>query len=93
MAEDLIRGKSIAAVASDIAEGYIFLNPLVLKNFATNVYKELYYQMRKLQTEIRNEKFPSHDQKSIRQRNLRLQRLHQAIVVIQNTARVKKLPL
>lgn len=93
MAEDLIRGKSIAAVASDIAEGFIFLNPLILKNFPTDIYKELYYQMRKLQTEIRNEKFPTHDQKAIRHRNLRLQRLHQAIVVLQNAARVKKLPL
>ena len=93
MPEDLVRGKSIAAVASDIAEGFIFLNPLILKNFANDVYKDLYYQLRKLQTEVRTEKFPTHDHNGIRNRNLRLQRLHQAIVVLQNAARVKKLPL
>ena len=93
MPEDLVRGKSIAAVASDIAEGFIFLNPLILKNFPNDVYKDLYYQMRKLQTAVRNEKFPTHDQSAIRSRNLRLQRLHQAIVVLQNAARIKKLPL
>lgn len=93
MAEDLLRGKSIAAVASDIAEGFIFLNPLILKTFPDETYKDLYYQLRKLQTAVRNEKFPSHDQGEIRRRNLRLQRLHQAIIVLQNAARVKKLPL
>ena len=93
MAEDLVRGKSIAAVAADIAEGFIFLNPLILKNFPNDVYKELYHQLRKLQTATRNEKFPTHDQAAIRSRNLRLQRLHQAVVVLQNAARVKKLPL
>lgn len=93
MAEDLVRGKSIAAVAADIAEGFIFLNPLILKNFSNEVYKELYHQLRKLQTVVRNEKFPFHDQEAIRRRNLRLQRLHQAIVVLQNAARVRKVAL
>ena len=93
MPEDLVRGKSIAAVAADIVDGFIFLNPLILKNFPADAYKELYYQMKKLQTAVRNEKFPTHDQAAIRSRNLRLQRLHQAIVVLQNAARMKKLAL
>ena len=93
MPEDLLRGKSIAAVAADIAYGYLFLNPLILKSFPNDAYKDLYHQMRKLQTQFRNEKFPSHDQSAIRDRNLRLQRLHHALIVLQNAARVKKLPL
>lgn len=93
MAEDLLRGKSLAAVAADIADGFIYLNPLILKNFPNDAYKDLYYQLKKLQTGVRNEKFPAHDQGEIRKRNLRLQRLHQALVVLQNAARMKKLPL
>lgn len=90
---DIVRGKSLAAVTADIADGFIYLNPLILKDFPDSIYKELYHHLRKLQTEIRNEKFPSHDQPAIRQRNMRLQRLHQAMVVLQNAARVKKIPL
>ncbi len=93
MSKNIVRGKSLAAVASDIADGFIYLNPLTLKDFPTDIYKELHNQMRKLQTEIRIEKFPFHDQASIRKRNMRLQRLHQAIVVLQNSARVKKVIL
>ena len=93
MPENIVRGKSLAAVASNIADGFIYLNPLVLKDFPTDIYKELHNQMRKLQTQIRTEVFPSHDQAAIRNRNLRLQRLHQAIVVLQNSARVKKVIL
>ena len=93
MPENIVSGKSLAAVASGIADGFIYLNPIVLKGFPTDIYKDLYNQMRKLQTEIRIEKFPSHDQAAIRNRNLRLQRLHQALVVLQNSARIKKIVL
>jgi hypothetical protein len=93
MPDNLIRGKSLAAVAADLADGFIYLNPLVLKDFANESCKDLFYQLKKLQTEIRTEKFPSHDPNGIRKRNLRLQRLHQAIVVLQNNARVKRIPL
>lgn len=93
MPEDQLRGKSIAAVAADIADGFIYLSPLILKDFSTDIYKELHNHIRKLQTAIRNEKFPSHDQAAIRNRNMRLQRLHQAVVVLQNSARLKRILL
>ena len=93
MSGNIVRGKSLAAVASDIADGYIYLNPLILKDFPADIYKELHNQMLKLQTGIRIDKFPSHDQTAIRNRNMRLQRLHQAIVVLQNSARVRKVML
>ncbi len=93
MQDNIVRGKSLAAVASDIAEGYLYLNPLILKDFPAETYKDLFTQMRKLQTNIRAEKFPLHDQTAMRNRNMRLQRLHQAIVVLQNSARIKKIML
>ncbi len=93
MPENIVRGKSLAAVASDIADGFLYLSPLILKDFPTDTYRELHNQMRKLQTKIRTEIFPSNDPTAIRNRNMRLQRLHQAIVVLQNSARVKKVIL
>ncbi len=93
MSDKIVRGKSLAAVAADIADGYLFLNPLILKDFPAETYKDLFHNMRKLQSVIRAEKFPFHDQTAIRSRNMRLQRLHQAIVVLQNSARMKKIVL
>lgn len=93
MPEELLRGKAVTAVARDIADGYMVLNPLVMKNFATETYRALFAQLRKVQMEVRTEKFPSHDVDLIRRRNLRLQRLYQAITVLQNMAKQKKILL
>lgn len=91
MPEDRVRGKNLAAVASDIADGFMYLSPLILKDFSSDVYKDLYNQLRKLQTAVRMEKFPFHNQTEIRNRNMKLQRLHQAVIVLQNYARMKRI--
>lgn len=93
MAEGSIRGKSVAAVAKDIADGYFFLNPLVLKKFDPETFKSLHFQIRKIQVDIRGEKFPQHDTLKIRQRNMRLQRIHSALIVLEHTARERKVML
>jgi hypothetical protein len=91
--ESPVKGKSLAAFARDIAEGYAALNPLVLKKFDRESYKGLHQQIRKVQTETRGEKFPLHDVLGIRKRNLKLQRLHNAIIVLEHSAREKRIPL
>lgn len=93
MAESQIRGKSILAVAKDIAEGFFSINPLVLKKFGSQEYQTLHHQLKKLQNEVRAEKFPLHDVLAIRSRNNRLQRLHSALIVLEHTAREKKILL
>jgi hypothetical protein len=93
MGQDMIRGKSLTAVARDIADGYSVLNPLTMKNFSTESYRDLYQQLRKVQKEVRMEKFPFHEMDLIRKRNMRLQRLHQALNVLQNAARLKRIIL
>lgn len=93
MTEGAIRGKSAAAVAKDIAEGYFFVNPLVLKKFDSDTLRDLHFQIRKIQVEIRGEKFPQHDTLKIRQRNMRLQRIHNALIVLQHTAKERKILL
>jgi hypothetical protein len=86
-----IRGKSLKAVAYDISEGYITVNPIFLKSLDDEALKGLYNEAIKAQSEIRAEKFPHNDTQSIRWRNMRLQRLHQAFIIIKNFARERKI--
>jgi len=91
LGEAQIRGKSLIAIAKDIADGYVSLNPLVLKKFEPEAFQGLHQQIQKLQTATRAEKFPSEDIQGIRKRNLRLQRLYTALFVLENSARERRI--
>jgi len=93
MAETQLRGKSVMAVARDVAEGFFTINPMVLKKFSPEGYKALHEQLRKLQTELRSQGFPQHDTVGIRNRNARLQRLHGAIIILEHSAKNQKIML
>ena len=93
MAGNQIKGKAILAVANDISEGFQYLNPLVLKKYELETYKALYHQLKKKQREIRSEAFPSHDIIKIRKRNIRLQRIHTAVMILEHTAKMKRMSL
>lgn len=93
MGDTRLRGKSVAAVAKEIADGFAFLNPILLKSFEAEDYKTLHFQLRKVQTEVRAEKFPFHDTAGLRRRNQQLQRLHGAIIILEHAAREKRFPL
>ncbi len=82
--------KNLKAIASDIAEGYITVNPLYLKPFNEVSLKSLYSIVLKVQAVIRAEPFPYREIDLIRKRSLKLQRLYTALIVIKNTAREKK---
>ncbi|HTR44934.1 MAG TPA: hypothetical protein VMH06_04410 [Thermodesulfovibrionales bacterium] len=86
-----IRGKSIRAIARDISEGYVTVNPLFLKPFDAEVLKELYHEVMQTQGEIRADKFPYNDAQAIRWRNSRLQRLYSAAMIIRNFARDRRI--
>lgn len=88
-----IRGKSLKIIAQDISDGYTVVNPLFLKPFDPETLKELYQLVIKTQAEIRGEKFPFGDIQAIRWRNLRLQRLHTAAMIIKTFARDKRILL
>jgi hypothetical protein len=88
-----VRGKSLKTIAQDVSEGYTTVNPLFLKPFDQETLKELYHMLMKTQAEIRGEKFPYSDVQAIRWRNLRLQRLHLAAVIIKSFARDKRIVL
>lgn len=88
-----IRGKSLKAIAFDISEGYLTVNPIFLKPLDDESLKGLYNEIMKAQSEVRAEKFPHSDPQLIRVRNIRLQRLYQALIVIKNFARERKIIL
>jgi len=93
MAESGFKGKSMKAVAFDVAEGYISVNPLFLKKFDKGMIKELFENLSKALTITRNEKVTIGDQAALRTRNMKLQRLHNAIIILRNIAREKRIPL
>jgi hypothetical protein len=93
MAESLFRGKSMRVVAVDVAEGLISVNPLFLKKFDKDMLKELFEHLNKALTVTRTEKIDLTNQASVRMRNMRLQRLHNSMIIIRNLAREKRIPL
>ena len=88
-----VRGKSLTALIRDVAEGYVAVNPIFLKSFDQETLKTFYKELSKVQIEIRSEKFPTHDTAAIRTRNLKLQRLYSASIVVHNFARERRIPL
>jgi len=81
------------ALAQDIAEGYLSINPIILKPMDADSLKALYEAVNRYQIEIRAEKFPFGDPQAIRMRNLKLQRLFGAVMVIRNFAKSKRIIL
>jgi hypothetical protein len=55
--------------------------------------KDLYENLNKALTTTRNEKLVITDQAAVRTRNLKLQRLHNAMIILRNSAREKRIPL
>ncbi len=93
MAESGFKGKSMKAVAFDVAEGYISVNPLFLKKFDKDMIKDLFENLNKALTATRNEKVELNDHTALRTRNMKLQRLHNAMIILRNIAREKRIPL
>ncbi|MCE5312110.1 MAG: hypothetical protein LLF86_03050 [Nitrospiraceae bacterium] len=84
--------RSLEAVASDVAEGFVTVNPLFLKRMDKDSIRSLFEALKKKQNEIRAEPFPFNDTISIRKRNMRLQRLFNSVMIIKNFAREKPSP-
>ncbi len=85
--------RNFKAIVADVTEGFVSINPIFLKPFNEGALKSLHAAIEKKQIEIRIEVFPYHDVELIRKRNLKLQRLYTALIVIKNFAREKKISL
>jgi len=88
-----VRGKSLKAIIRDVADGYVVVNPLYLKPFDHETLRDFYKEISKIQNEVRAEKFPTSDINAIRSRNLKLQRLYAALMIIRNYARERRISL
>jgi hypothetical protein len=88
-----VRGKSLKALTQDIAEGYVTVNPIFLKLFEPERLIEMYREIAKTQNDIRGERFPTNDLLLIRNRNLKIQRLHSASMIIRNFAKERRILL
>ncbi|MGC2424275.1 MAG: hypothetical protein WA666_08000 [Nitrospirota bacterium] len=87
MSESFLRGKNLEAVAKDIADGYVFVNPVYLKKFDRETLKKLMAGVQRVMVLVRNEKFPTGDPEGIKQRNMRLSRLNNAGTIIKYFAK------
>ncbi len=87
------KAKNLKAIANDISEGFITVNPIFLKSFDENALKSLYRAIERKQAEIRAEPFPYNDTMLIRKRNIKLQRLYGSMTVIKNYARERRILL
>lgn len=81
--------KNFKAIANDISEGYVTVNPIYLKPYEKKDLEALFKAIERKQIEIRSEPFPYNDSYLIRKRNLKLQRLYNALMIIKNFAREK----
>ena len=88
-----VSGKSMKAVANDVGEGYMTINPLVLKKFDKDMIKDLFEHLNKAMGAARNLAVPLNDTLALRQKNMKLQRIHNAIIILRNTARERRVPL
>ena len=88
-----VKGKSLKALTLDIAEGYTTVNPIFLKLFEPEQLKEIYREIATTQNDIRAGRFPTNDLTAIRMRNLKLQRLFSASMIIRNFAKERRILL
>jgi len=93
MMESGFKGKSMKMVAMDVAEGFITVNPLFLNKFDKDMTKDLFDNLNKTLTLIRNDKIDFTNQPALRMRNMKLQRMHNAMIIIRNIAREKRILL
>ena len=70
-------------VATDVAEGYVSLNPVVLKKYEKHEVDALLKELEKLTRDTRSQVVPQDDAEASATRSRKLLRLSQANVVLQ----------
>jgi hypothetical protein len=79
-------------LAQDIADGYLMLTPPLLKNYTPADLKIIVVNIGIVIRELRQEVIPLDDVMTIKKRNMKLSRLHQAEMVIQAFCKKHRLP-
>jgi hypothetical protein len=71
-------------VATDVADGYVSLNPVVLKKYMKHEVDALLKELEKLTRDTRSQVVPQDDSEASATRSRRLLRLSQANMVLQS---------
>ena len=76
---------------TDIADGFTTLSPATLKRYAAADLKIIHSNLNLVLREVRGEVVPPEDQAGIKKKNLRVQRINQALLMLSNYCRQQKI--
>ena len=77
-------GGSAFAMARDICEGFVLVNPTLLKRMTDDELRQVRFEIDRILTGIRSEQYPLEDQNALQHRNRRITRLNSAVAMISN---------
>ena len=80
-------------MAREIGDGFRSLNPGVLKKNTSTDLKVINTSLQQVLRDARGEVPPAGDAEATRKKNLRMQRLNQAILMLTNFCRQQRIPL
>jgi len=79
--------------ARDIADGYAMISPSSLKSLAISEIKTIKQSIGIIQREIRAGQVPLEDVMAVKKKNMRLQRLNQALMLVENFCKRQRIPV
>jgi hypothetical protein len=81
------------SLAMDIADGFVSLSPSTLRRYTPSDLKIIHSNLNLVLREVRGEVIPPEDLMGIKKKNLRIQRINQALLMLSNYCRTQKVPL
>ena len=81
------------AIAKEIGEGFHSVTQATLKKYTPADLKIINNSLQQVLRDARGEVTPSDDPEAVRKKNLRIQRLNQAIMMLANYCRQQRIPL
>lgn len=81
------------SLAIDIADGFTTLSPTALRRYTAADIKIVHSNLNLVLREVRGEVIPVEDQAGIKKKNLRVQRINQALLMLSNYCRQQRIIL
>jgi hypothetical protein len=81
------------SLALDIADGFTTLSPVTLRRYTAADIKIVHSNLNLVLREVRGEVIPPEDQAGVKKRNLRAQRINQALLMLSNYCRQQRIIL
>lgn len=77
-------------MARDVSEGYILLNPVIMRKMTVPELQQLRFELDKVIRETRSSQPPQDDTMAQQQRNRKILRIQQAMLVIDNQISMRR---